>query len=154
MAGPGVGDPAPPFVLPGTGGRDYSLEEYRGRPVVLVFYPGDNSPVCTAQLNDYTRGVDQFDGVGAQILAISPQDVPSHEEFSDRQGGFGFPLLADTSKEVARTYDVLGPIGFYRRSVFVVDGEGVIRYAHRSHAGRAYRPVDELVDAIKRLASG
>ena len=153
MPSPDVGDPAPSFTLPGTGGREYSLDEFRGRPVVLVFYPGDNTPVCTAQLNDYTRGVGQFEGVGAQVLAISPQDVDSHEEFSDRQGGFGFPLLADIDKDVARRYDVLGPIGFYRRSIFIVDGDGIVRYAHRSHAGRSYRPVEELVDTVKRLSA-
>jgi thioredoxin-dependent peroxiredoxin len=146
-----IGDEAPPFTLPGTGDREYSLEEYRGQPVVLVFYPGDHTPVCTAQLNDYTRDIARFDGVGAQVLAISPQDVQSHEEFNDRQGGFGFPLLADTDKDVARAYDVLGPIGFYRRSVFVIDPGGVIRYAHRSGAGRTYRPVEELVSAVKGL---
>jgi peroxiredoxin Q/BCP len=148
---PGVGDLAPAFTLPGTGGRSYSLEEYRGKPVVLVFYPGDNTPVCTNQLNTYTRSIEQFEGVDAQILAISPQGVESHEKFACKQGGFGFPLLADTDKKVGDLYGVLGPIGFYRRSVFVVDAAGVIRYAHRAVAGLTFRPVSELIGAIKAL---
>src|SRR5581483_11550912 len=111
---PGVGDPAPDFTLPGTGGTDFTLSSYRGRRVVLVFYPGDNTPVCTNQLNTYTKEIGQFEGLEAQILAISPQGVESHEKFSCKQGGFGFPLLADTDKKVGGLYGVLGPIGFYR----------------------------------------
>ena len=149
MAGAGVGDQAPDFELPGTGGRDYTLAEYRGRPVVLVFYPGDNTPVCTKQLNEYTRDIDQFEQVSAQVLAISAQDLDSHDRFSEKQGGFKFPLLADPDKKVAEAYGTLGPLGFPRRSVFVVDGNGTIRYAHRAIAGLTYRRTDELVQAIK-----
>ena len=82
------------------------------------------------------------------MLAISPQSVESHEEFSADQGGFAFPLLADTDKEVGRAYGILGPLGFYRRSVFVVDAEGIVRYAHRAVAGLWFRPSDELVAAV------
>ena len=148
-----IGEPAPDFTLPGTDGteegrRDYSLSEFRGRPVVLVFYPGDNTPVCTRQLNSYTDEIDAFEGVGAQVLAISPQDVPSHEGFADKQGGFAFPLLADVDKSVGEAYGIIGPIGFYRRSAFVIDGEGIVRYSHRAIAGLTFRPTSELVDAI------
>lgn len=152
---PGVGDKAPSFTLPGAdnteqGRRDYSLEDYRGAPVVLVFYPGDNTPVCTRQLNAYTSDIDRFAELGAQILAISPNSVESHEGFSFKQGGFAFPLLADEDKEVGRQYGVLGPVGFYRRSAFVIDREGIIRYAHRAFAGLTFRPTDELINAVTR----
>jgi thioredoxin-dependent peroxiredoxin len=146
-----VGDRAPEFTLPGTGGRNYSLAEYRGKPVVLVFYPGDDTPVCTKQLNAYNDGLAQFTDLGAQVLAISPQDVASHDRFSSKHGGFSFPLLADTDKAVASMYGTLGPIGFSRRSVFIVDGDGVVRYAHRAIAGLTYRPVSELVAALEKL---
>src|SRR3954470_6043259 len=116
-----VGDVAPDFELPGTGGRTYSLAEYRGQPVVLVFYPGDNTPVCTEQLNRYTSDIDQFNAAGAQVLAISPQSVKSHEHFSCSQGGFAFPLLADEDKTVGQAYGIIGPVGFYRRSCLVGD---------------------------------
>ncbi|MGI8794530.1 MAG: peroxiredoxin [Acidimicrobiales bacterium] len=144
----GAGAPAPDFTLAGTGDRDYTLSEYRGNPVVLVFYPGDNTPVCTMQLNSYTSDIDRFNEVGAQVLGISPQDVESHDRFSDVHG-FQFPLLADTEKQVARAYGVLGPVGFYRRSVFVIDAAGVVRYAHRATAGLTFRPVDELIAAVE-----
>jgi peroxiredoxin Q/BCP len=153
-----TGDKAPTFSLPGTdntpeGRRTYTLEEYRGRPVVLVFYPGDNTPVCTRQLNAYTHDINEFAEVGAQLLALSPQGVKSHEDFSCKQGGFAFPLLADEDKEVGRLYGTIGPLGLYRRSAFVIDGEGIIRYVHRAMAGLTFRPTSELVDAVRKAIS-
>jgi thioredoxin-dependent peroxiredoxin len=152
---PTEGDEAPDFKLPGTDGtdeghRDYALSDYRGDVVVLVFYPGDNTPVCTKQLTTYTAEIDQFQAVEAQILAISPQDVDSHDGFIDAQGGFAFPLLADTDKTVGRLYGVLGPVGFYRRSVFVIDADGIVRYRHRAIAGLSFRPTAEIVEAVRR----
>lgn len=144
----GVGDVAPDFSLKGSGGATHSLAEFRGHPVVVVFYPGDDSPVCTKQLNSYNNDLDQFEEVGAQILAISAQDVNSHDNFSSKYG-FKFPLLADPDKVVAGLYGTLGPLGFPRRSVFVIDGGGIIRYAHRAIAGLTFRPVSELIQAIK-----
>jgi peroxiredoxin Q/BCP len=146
----GVGDVAPGFSLPGTGGRHVSLSDHRGHPVVLVFYPGDDTPVCTKQLKSYNDGLAQFEELDAQVIAISGQSVASHDKFAGHNG-FRFPLLADTDKTVAALYGTLGPLGFPRRSVFVIDAEGVIRYAHRAIAGLTYRPVTELVEAIKKL---
>jgi peroxiredoxin Q/BCP len=153
---PRSGDTAPGFTLDGTDGteagrRPYSLEEFRGEPVVLVFYPADNSPVCTVQLRSYTDDIASFTEVGAQVLAISPQSVEAHEAFAAENGGFAFPLLADPEKEVGRAYGILGPIGFYRRSVFVIDRDGVVRWAHRATAGLTFRPVGEIVDAVRAL---
>jgi thioredoxin-dependent peroxiredoxin len=144
----GVGDEAPEFELPGTGERSYALREFRGRPVVLVFYPGDDTPVCTKQLSTYSHDLSQFESVGAQVLAVSPQGVDSHERFAGKLG-LGFPLLADSDKAVAQAYGTLGPLGFPRRSVFVIDAAGVIRYAHRAIAGLTYRPTGELVAAVR-----
>lgn len=143
----GIGEPAPDFSLPATGGRTITLSSLRGQPVVLVFYPGDGTPVCTVQLNSYNDDLGQFEDLGAQILGISPQDVASHEAFAAKHG-FSFPLLADRGKLVGEVYGVLGPVGFYRRSIFVVDAAGVVRYAHRARAGLTYRRTDELVAAV------
>ena len=92
-----VGDKAPDIVLQGTGSREYKLSDYLGQPVVIVFYPGDGTAVCTKQLNSYNDELDAFNDVGAQVLAISAQDMSSHEAFAGRHG-FRFPLLADTDK--------------------------------------------------------
>ena len=149
-----IGKPAPDFTLAGSdnsddGRRDYSLAEYRGQVVVLVFYPGDSTPVCTRQLNAYSEDIDSFTAAGAQVLAVSPQSVQSHDDFACKQGGFAFPLLADSDKAVGEAYGILGPLGFYRRSVFVIDVEGIVRYAHRAVAGLTFRSSDELVAAVK-----
>jgi len=146
----GVGDVAPDFSLPATGDEEISLSTFAGRPVVIVFYPGDDSPVCTKQLNSYNDGLNEFESLDAQVIAISSQGLVSHEAFS-RKYGLNFPLLADSEKQVATAYGVLGPLGFPRRSVFIIDREGVIRYAHRALSGLSYRPVSELVDALNSL---
>jgi len=147
----GFGDVAPAFTLPATGGRNVSLGDYLGQPVVLVFYPGDDSPVCTRQLNSYNDDLSQFQALSAQVLAISAQSIESHEKFSAKHR-FQFPLLADVDKVVAAAYGTLGPLGFPRRSVFVVDRSGIIRYEHRAIAGLTFRPVGELVDVLLGLS--
>lgn len=143
-----VGEVALGFTLQGTGSKSFSLSDYKGQPVVLVFYPGDDTPVCTKQLNSYNNELTAFESVGAQVLAISAQDITSHEQFSSKHG-FGFPLLADTEKIVAGLYGTVGPLGFPRRSVFVIDAHGVVRYVHRAIAGLTFRPVEELVAAVE-----
>ncbi len=148
----GVGDVAPDFTLPATGGADVSLSDYRGRPVVLVFYPGDDTAVCTKQLNSYNDELGQFTELNAQVLGISAQDVTSHDAFAGKHG-FGFPLLADTDKAIAGLYGTLGPLGFARRSVFIIDADGIVRYAHRAIAGLTYRPVKELLAELDELTA-
>jgi peroxiredoxin Q/BCP len=145
-----IGQQAPDFRLPADDGSEFVLSQQRGSKTLLVFYPGDDTPVCTKQLNAYNDGLDQFAELGAQVVGISAQDIPSHEKFSGKHG-FGFPLLADIDKVVAGRYGTLGPIGFPRRSVFIIDADGVIRYAHRAIAGLTYRPVAELIDALREL---
>ena len=147
-----VGDRAQEFSLPGTGDREYSLTDYLGQPFVLVFYPGDDSPVCTNQLNSYNDDLGRFTEMHAQVLGISAQDVVSHDAFSAKHG-FSFPLLPDTDKVVAGLYGTLGPIGFPRRSVFIVDGEGIVRYSHRAIAGLTFRPVGELIGELAKITS-
>lgn len=144
-----VGDIAPDFTLPGTSNKNYSLSQFRGQTVVLVFYPGDETLVCTKQLCSYNNDLQQFTKVNAQILAISAQDIASHESFSAKQG-FKFPLLSDTQKTVANLYSVVGLLGLPRRSVFVVDANGVIKYAHRAVLGVTFRPVSELIEAVAK----
>jgi peroxiredoxin len=149
-----TGEVAPTFTLPGLDPasathRDFSLEEFGGRPVVLAFYPGDDTPVCTRQLTTYSSGIERFREVGAQVLAINPQSIESHRRFSDHVGGFGFPLLSDEDRAVGRAYGILGPLGFYRRSVFVVDAGGIVRFARRSAVSVTFSPVDDVAAAVQ-----
>ena len=145
---PGAGDPAPDFTLEGTGGGTYSLAGARGAPLVLVFYPADNSPVCTQQLRSYSEDLSLFADAGATVWCLSPQDVGTHELFAAEQE-LRIPLLADTGSRVGRAYDILGPLGFYRRSVFVIDAGGTIRWARRSLSSMTYLPAERLVEAVR-----
>jgi peroxiredoxin Q/BCP len=148
-----VGSQAPDFSLPGTGDKNYSLSQFRGVTVVLVFYPGDSTLVCTKQLCSYNNELTQFEKVGAQVLAISHQNMTSHDKFADKHK-FGFPLLSDPDKEVLSDYGVVGFAGLPRRSVFVIDPNGVVKYVHRALAGVTYRPVKELIEAIANAQAG
>lgn len=147
------GQPAPPFTLPGIEKgtrRDFSLADYAGRNVVLAFYPGDNTPGCTRQLCSYRDDWSRFEETGAVLLGISPQDVDSHEKFAQKRN-FPFPLLADTDKAVIEAYGVGAPIIGVRRSVFVVDGGGIVRYADRKLIGATFVPADTLVPILETL---
>ena len=155
MATPDVGSPAPDFTLTGTGPdgpRDYTLSAQRGHPVVLAFYPGDDTAVCTAQLCSYQAGLDAFADLDATLWGISLQDVASHERFAAKRG-LTFPLLADVDKSVHRAYGVLVPILGTRRSVFVVDAEGIVRWRHVSAVGLTYQGVKDISAVLREVAA-
>ena len=109
----GVGDRAPDFTLPGTGGSTYSLADFAGKPIVLVFYPGDDTPVCTKQLNSYNDGLEQFVRSTPRWSGISAQSVDSHEAFSG-QARVRLPAAGRHRQGVAGAYGTLGPLGFPR----------------------------------------
>lgn len=153
-----VGDPAPGFRLAGVDGCtgaavEVDLHDLRGHPAVLAFYPADDTPVCTRQLADYTREIGRFEELGVTVVAISPQSPESHRRFAAAQHGFGFPLLSDEDLAVGRAYGVVGLLDLYRRSTFVVDGNGAIAYAHRyigQASGVGYRTPDTLIEVLTR----
>src|SRR5437764_1351580 len=106
-AGIRVGDGAPDFELDGTDGR-FRLSEHRGERVVLLFYPGDETPVCTKQFCSYRDNADEMAELDATIVGISPQDVDSHRSFIEHHD-LTVPLLADTDVEVSKAYGVTRP---------------------------------------------
>jgi peroxiredoxin Q/BCP len=148
-----VGDTAPDFTLPGIANgerRDYSLAEHRGRRVVLAFYPGDFTPGCTRQMCSYRDDLAKFNDTGAVLLGISPQDIDSHERWAEKKG-FHFPLLADTDKNVIEAYGVGAPLIGVRRSVFVVDANGVVRFSDSKLIGATFVPAGKLVPVLQQL---
>jgi peroxiredoxin Q/BCP len=146
MAKLNVGDAAPDFELPGTGARTYRLADYRGRKLVLAFYPGDFTAVCTRQFCSYRDQGERLDGIGAEVLGISPQSVDSHERFVAEKS-LNVPLLADEDRQVARAYGVLaGPL--VRRAIFVVDEQGVVRHRKVSLTGLSFDSVEDLERAV------
>src|SRR5512141_386851 len=111
---PRPGDPAPPFEGIATDGRRVSLADYRGRKLVLYFYPRDDTPHCTRQACALRDGEAAIAARGAAILGVSTQNPASHEAFS-RKHRLGFPLLADVDGRVGRAYGVLGGAGLVAR---------------------------------------
>jgi thioredoxin-dependent peroxiredoxin len=151
MARVRVGDSAPAFELQGTGAKTYRLSDYSGTGVILAFYPGDFTPVCTKQFCSYRDDGDRIEALGLPMVGISPQSVDSHERFAE-QHGLGVPLLSDPGKKAARAYGVVGPGGFIRRSVFLVDDQGVVRYRHVALFGLRYQDVGDLERAVASVA--
>ena len=144
-----VGDQAPQFELSGTGGKTYRLADYRGRKVILAFYPGDFTPTCTKQFCSYRDQGERLDKLGADVLGISPQSVESHERFTEEKR-LNVPLLADEDKAVARAYGILaGPL--LRRAIFVIDEQGVVRHRKVALAGVTFESVDDLEQALASL---
>ena len=146
---PEVGDPAPDFELEGTGGS-FRLSEHRGERVVLLFYPGDNTAVCTRQFCSYRDAGEDFDALDATVVGVSSQSVESHEGFTAKHG-LNVPLLADEGGDVAKAYGAHAPLVGTKRAVVIVDEEGVVRYRHDHRLGLDFQSVDDLRAALDSL---
>src|SRR3954468_17002451 len=146
MAKPQPGDPAPDFELESTTGP-FRLSEQRGRTLVLLFYPGDNTPVCTRQFCSYRDRSDDFADLDATIVGISDQDLDSHAAFVAKHG-LNVPLLSDADGRVAKLYGAHAPVVGTRRAVVVVDEQGVVRARHDHRLGLDFQTVDELKEML------
>ena len=144
-----VSDKAPDFTLSDENGLPFTLSAQRGQSILLVFYPGDNTPVCTRQLCEYRDGVEAFTGLGVRVVGISNDSATSHQKFKAKHG-LPFTLLTDPELLVAAQYDSKGMFGM-KRSVFLIDGKGVLRYLHIEKLALFRRTSEELVQAISGL---
>jgi thioredoxin-dependent peroxiredoxin len=153
MASPAPGQTAPDFSLDGVEDgvrRTFSLADARGAALVLAFYPGDDTMVCTKQLCSYQDDLSLLTGLGARLWGISPQGLDSHEKFAAKRS-LSFPLLADPDRVAIKAYGVAAPLGHTKRSVFVIDREGIVRWAHVSSLGITYQDSDKIAAALKAL---
>jgi peroxiredoxin Q/BCP len=146
-----VGEPAPDFELEGTQGR-FKLSHYRGERVVLLFYPGDFTPVCTKQFCSYSDRYEEIDRLDATVVGISAQSVERHHEFQAMHA-IPVPLLADVDRKVAKSYGLVQPIVGTKRAVVIVDEDGRIAYRHVHLLGLDFQTVDELREALGSIAA-
>ena len=142
------GDPAPDFTLPDADGNDVSLSDYRGRRVVVYFYPAASTPGCTKQACDFRDNLADLNNAGFTVLGISPDPIPKLTRFRDAEN-LNFPLLSDTDKTVLTAWGAYGEKQLYGRTVtgvirstFIIDPDGKI--AHAMYGVRATGHVAKL----------
>lgn len=143
-----VGQPAPDFTLRDGTSQDWKLSDQRGKVVVLLFYPGDETPVCTRQMCSVRDRWADYSATGAEVVGISANSVESHKKFSEHHD-LPLRLLSDASADVARKYGAISLIpGKVARSVFVIDANGIVRYREVRPLG-LFRPKDD--DVIRAI---
>ncbi|HLM02292.1 MAG TPA: peroxiredoxin [Pyrinomonadaceae bacterium] len=148
-----IGDTAPDFSLKDGHGDEWNLSEQRGKTVVLLFYPGDDTPVCTKQLCSVRDNWEQYEATGAEVVGISTDSVASHKDFGDKHN-LTLRLLSDETGEVNKLYGAASWLpGRSARAVVVIDKTGRVAY-HKVQPLSVFRPKDdEILEAIKE-ASG
>ena len=124
---PDVGATAPDFTLPSTQGEITLSNALQKGAVLLVFYPGDDTPVCTKQLCNYRDNLGVFGDLGVQVIAINPQSQDSHRKFADRHQ-FPFPVVSDADKAVCKQYGAINFLGMAKRALVLVGRDGKIKW--------------------------
>ena len=150
-----IGKKVKNFSLPATGDKQLSLNDLKGKKVVLYFYPKDSTPGCTTEGQDFRDAKARFTRQGAVILGVSRDSLKSHENFKAKQN-FNFDLLSDPDEELCKAFDVIKMKNMYgkqvrgiERSTFLIDEKGVLRQEWRKVKVKGH--VDEVLDAVKSL---
>ena len=148
-----VGSPAPDFSLPDGDGKPWRLSDQRDKVVVLLFYPGDETPICTRQMCSVRDNWDEYVATGAEVVGISSDSVESHRKFTEHHQ-LPLKLLSDADGTVSKRYGARSLIpGKVARSVFVIDAKGIIRHADVRPLG-LFRPKDdETIRMIREAQS-
>lgn len=144
-----VGDEAIDFELETEKGL-FRLSDLRGRRILLVFYPGDETPVCTAQLCDYKDGIEIFKDLNVEVVGISKDDPVSHRSFR-RKYNLPFTLASDEDLSVSDAYGVRSMLPSSKRAVFLIDENGIIRYKHVEIVSFFRRRKEDIISEIKKL---
>jgi peroxiredoxin Q/BCP len=149
-----VGDRAPDFSLPDAGGRAVALGDFRGkRPVVLYFYPKDDTPGCTKEACTFRDQYEDFKAVGAEVIGVSSDSPESHQKFASKYS-LPFTLLSDRGGKVRKLYGVPATLGLIPgRVTFVIDTSGVVRHVFNSQA-QAAKHVEESLSTLRAARPG
>ena len=149
------GDKLPDVTLPATGGKDVALKSYKGKKLVVYFYPKDNTPGCTQEGQDFRDAYPRFVKAGAEILGISKDSLRSHENFAAKYS-FQFPLLADVEGAACKAFDVIKEKSMYgkkylgvERSTFLFDAGGKLAREWRGVKVKGH--ADEVLEAVKAI---
>jgi peroxiredoxin 2/4 len=152
-----VGKQAPTFTLEGYQNgefKKYSLEDYKGKWIVLFFYPLDFTFVCPTEVTGFSKHIKEFDDLNTQILGVSVDSVHSHKAWEKEIGKFEYPLLSDIQKDVSKLYNVLiEEEGIALRATFVIDPEGNVQY-HLVNSNNIGRNIGEVIRVVTALQSG
>jgi thioredoxin-dependent peroxiredoxin len=148
-----IGQEAPGFTLKDGDGNDWKLSDHRGRTVVLLFYPGDNTPVCTAQLCSVRDHWSDYQATGAEVVGISTDTVESHQDFAEKHS-LPLRLLSDTDRKVSEMYDMKSWLpGRSARGVVVIDKEGKVVYSKAQPVSLFKPSDDEVLAAIAKAGA-
>ena len=144
-----INEPAPDFSLPDGNGEQWRLSDHRGKVVVMLFYPGDETPVCTRQMCSVRDRWEDYRETGAEVVGISSDSVESHQKFAAHHD-LPLRLLSDADRSVATLYGARSLIpGRVARSVFVIDAQGILRYSDIRPIGLTRPKDDATIAAIK-----
>jgi peroxiredoxin Q/BCP len=148
-----INSPAPDFTLKDGNGEEWRLSDHRGKVVVLLFYPGDETPVCTRQMCSLRDRWDDYVATGAEVVGISSDSVESHKNFAAHHS-LPLRLLSDSDGAVSRLYSARSLIpGRVARAVFVIDAKGILRYSDVRPIGLFKPKDDDNIAAIRAAQS-
>ncbi len=147
---PEINEQAPDFTLPDQDGNERKLSEFRGKNVLIAFYPFDFSPVCTVEFGCFEQDLSTLNNLNAQVLGISVDSKYSHKEFSQKLK-LNFPLLSDFNKEVCKIYGTLRKGGFSERAYFIIDKNGNIRFKYLMPTPKDRLENNQLIENLKTL---
>lgn len=126
---PEIGDKAPDFALPDQDDKEVKLSDFKGKNVILAFYPFDFSPVCTVEFGCFQDDLGELNNLNAKVLGISVDSRYCHKQFAEKLG-LDFPLLSDFGKDVCRLYGTLRKEGFSERAYFIIDSQDIVRFKY------------------------
>ena len=145
-----IGQRDPDFTLTDQDGKERNLSDFRGKNVIIAFYPFDFSPVCTVEFGCFEQDLSSLNGLNAQVLGISVDSKYCHREFANKLK-LNFPLLSDFNKEVCRIYGTLRPEGFSNRAYFIIDRHGIVRFKYMMPTPKDRLENIQLIDDLKKL---
>ena len=145
-----VGQHAPDFALVDQDGEEIKLSDFRGRNIILAFYPFDFSHVCTVEFGCFNDDLSKLNDLNVQVLGISVDSKYSHKEFANKLG-LDFPLLSDFNREVCKLYGTLRKEGFSDRAYFIIDSNGIVRFKYLMPTTKDKLENEQLIEDLNKL---